>query len=309
MNLYYYRDPIGNFGDDLNPWIFGKLLPNFFDLEKINTSTDKIFVGIGTLLNKNIPKSPLKVVFGSGVGYGAAPNVHNDKYDIYCVRGPLSAAALTIPKRMAITDGALIMMNLSYPMIKQIKSKVSFMPHRRSAEAGDWKIICQLAGLNYIDPRYNVERCLNEIRSSRILITEAMHGAIVADIFRIPWIPIQSYSHILGFKWRDWCESISVPYKPFQLPSIYRAKYFHDIEKWYYGSMNSRYMKIKFKLYKIAGALYARMTFSSRQGKIVKILSKFSDRDAFLSKKSTLATKNEEISEKFNKFKKKYCRL
>jgi succinoglycan biosynthesis protein ExoV len=41
-----------------------------------------------------------------------------------------------------------------------------------------------------------------------------MHGAIIADYFRTPWIPVKISRKILDFKWHDWCESIDVQYEP-----------------------------------------------------------------------------------------------
>ncbi|HRG56916.1 MAG TPA: hypothetical protein PLG56_12795, partial [Lacunisphaera sp.] len=64
MKLYYYRDPIGNFGDDLNPWIWTSLLPEILD------GDDKeLFLGIGTVINSAVPAAPRKLVFGAGLGY------------------------------------------------------------------------------------------------------------------------------------------------------------------------------------------------------------------------------------------------
>ena len=31
MKLFYYKDPTGNFGDDLNPWIWYSLAPELFN--------------------------------------------------------------------------------------------------------------------------------------------------------------------------------------------------------------------------------------------------------------------------------------
>ena len=65
MQLYYFKDRHGNFGDDLNPWLWGQLLP-----EVLRGPSDELFVGIGTLLNHRLPAAPIKHVFGSGHGYG-----------------------------------------------------------------------------------------------------------------------------------------------------------------------------------------------------------------------------------------------
>jgi hypothetical protein len=61
MRLHYYKDPHGNFGDDLNPWLWSKLIPDLLD-----DDGRTLFVGIGTILRREIPRGPGKVVFGSG---------------------------------------------------------------------------------------------------------------------------------------------------------------------------------------------------------------------------------------------------
>ncbi len=58
MKLYYYKDVIGNFGDDLNSWLWDALIPDFFDQdESIRMS------GIGTIINTAMPKADKWVVF------------------------------------------------------------------------------------------------------------------------------------------------------------------------------------------------------------------------------------------------------
>jgi succinoglycan biosynthesis protein ExoV len=41
-----------------------------------------------------------------------------------------------------------------------------------------------------------------------------MHGAIVADALRVPWVPIVTSPRILKLKWQDWCSSVNLPYQP-----------------------------------------------------------------------------------------------
>jgi succinoglycan biosynthesis protein ExoV len=48
-----------------------------------------------------------------------------------------------------------------------------------------------------------------------------MHAAIVADTFRIPWVPVVTNARINEFKWRDWTSSLDLEYAPERIPSIY----------------------------------------------------------------------------------------
>ncbi len=59
--LYYCKTPKGNFGDDLNLWLWPRLAPEVCD-EQDST----LFVGIGTILSHHIPAKPVKMVFGAG---------------------------------------------------------------------------------------------------------------------------------------------------------------------------------------------------------------------------------------------------
>jgi succinoglycan biosynthesis protein ExoV len=217
MKLYYYQDSVGNFGDDLNPWLWPQLLPGAFDRDD-----GVLFVGIGSLLSQKIPTPPLKVVFGTGVGAagvgaGQLPSI-DSRWRFGCVRGPLSAQALGLESKLAITDSAALIRTIALP--KESKCfDLSFMPHHKSARSANWKLYCKLAGINYIDPSASVHETLQSIQRSKIVLAEAMHGAIVSDALRVPWIPIRLYDHILEFKWQDWCQSLGLAYKPVTLNS------------------------------------------------------------------------------------------
>ncbi|MEM9923595.1 MAG: polysaccharide pyruvyl transferase family protein [Cyanobacteria bacterium P01_D01_bin.50] len=219
MELYYFRFPNGttNFGDDLNPWLWEKLLPDVFDGDN-----KSIFVGIGTLLNKGLPKANKTAVFGSGVGYGGGglPTI-DESWKIYCVRGPLSAKKLGIAPELAVTDGAALIRRVYKPSTEK-RTKFAYMPHIRLAIEGDtaWKDICEEAGISYIDPRWTTETVLSAICQTEVLLTEAMHGAIIADALRVPWVPVVTSTLILPFKWQDWCSTVGLEYEPkFLMPS------------------------------------------------------------------------------------------
>ena len=71
-----------------------------------------------------------------------------------------------------------------------------------------------------IDPRRPVEEVISDIKASKVLLAEAMHGAIVADALRVPWIPIRAHRRHHDFKWHDWCASMSIRYDPHKLPNL-----------------------------------------------------------------------------------------
>ena len=219
MKLYYYNDGRGNVGDDLNPWLWNKLIPTLFDEDE-----RELFLGMGTLLNDKVPAEPRKLVFGSGIGYGFGPPEIDAKWKFYCVRGPLTARALGLPLEYGITDPAALVATLGIEKPAQ-DGGVAYMPHHISAWAADWRSISEKVGVRYIDPRWDVDRVLREIGRSSVLISEAMHGAILADTLRVPWVAVSCYGHILESKWLDWCSSLSVDYAPARLPGIWNADF------------------------------------------------------------------------------------
>ena len=82
------------------------------------------------------------------------------------------------------------------------------MPHWGSAANGEWSQACRLAGIYYIDPCASIEQVLEDIISSALVITESMHGAIVSDALRIPWIPIEPILTEHRMKWFDWASAL-----------------------------------------------------------------------------------------------------
>jgi succinoglycan biosynthesis protein ExoV len=99
------------------------------------------------------------------------------------------------------------------------KYKVSLMPHFRSVKLFNWEKLCKKLGWHYISPCCgveNIEQTLREIAESEKIISEAMHGAILADIFRVPWARFVYNTYyaertdISEFKWNDWLYSIGL---------------------------------------------------------------------------------------------------
>ena len=213
--LYYCKTTNGNFGDDLNLWLWPRLAPEVCD-ERDST----LFVGIGTILSHHIPTQPVKMVFGAGCWKtGPLPKI-DGRWQFFCVRGPLTAARLKLNPGLALVDPAILVRRFSNRPAGS-KYPVSFMPHLQSMPHADWEALCARIGFHCIDPRSGVERILEELQKTELLLAEAMHGAIVADALRVPWIPVRMYSRFAEFKWQDWCQSIRVPLEITDVPPIY----------------------------------------------------------------------------------------
>jgi Polysaccharide pyruvyl transferase len=207
MKLYYYRSTAPNFGDDLNNVLMPMVFPGFFDEDDLT-----LFLAIGSVLFDHHPPSALKVVFGSGYGqYTAAPRL-DDRWKVYCVRGPLTAEALGLDARLVAADAAVL---VNRHMMKAVPKRFSFsyIPHWQSLRRGDWPKACQLANIEFIDPRWPVERIIEMIQASTTVITEAMHGAIVADALRVPWVPVLPFHRSHRFKWSDWAAALKIDLK------------------------------------------------------------------------------------------------
>ncbi len=214
MKLHYFTDA-PNFGDALNPWLWPQLLGDALD-----DDPSTILLGIGTILTDRVPPAAAYHVLGSGAGYHRTPFL-DARWHIHAVRGPLTATALGLPAETAATDAAYLLRTVPLPDPRPGPA-IGFMPHFRAMPHTPWPRLCERAGLRYIDPLGPVQDCIAAIRGCTCLIAEAMHGAIVADACRVPWLPVVTGGHILDFKWRDWLLSVELEYRPLRIASLRR---------------------------------------------------------------------------------------
>jgi succinoglycan biosynthesis protein ExoV len=223
MHITFYRDPHGNFGDDLNEMLWPRVLP-----AELWTMEDVVLVGVGSLLNAphfgKVETAGKRVfVLGTGAAYGALPEGWRD-WNILAVRGPLTAALLDRPET-AVTDGAALLATVpeAAPAAPR-RDSILFMPHHRTLVNSHWPEVARRAGIEYVDPRWSTDQVFEAYGRAKLVIAEAMHGAIVADTLRIPWIPLVMSPEISVFKWRDWLSSVELPYRPHFLPPSARLE-------------------------------------------------------------------------------------
>jgi succinoglycan biosynthesis protein ExoV len=215
MRLFYYK-ATRNFGDHMNGWLWPALLPGMVD-----SSWDRALVGIGSLIKSDLNKVPgQKIIFGTGSGYGPMPFPEDvASWKIYCVRGPLTAQALRLPPNLAVGDAAWLIDELPQFKYKPVTpSGAIFIPHWETDLYANWRQPCEMAGITYVTPMMDSQRIMSVIAGAKLALVESLHGAILADYYRVPWVPMATEDRILSFKWLDFCVGLGLPYKPLRMP-------------------------------------------------------------------------------------------
>src|SRR5580658_4868650 len=108
MKIHLVKQVGGNFGDELNRWLWPELLGDV----SCDAHDDVLFVGIGTILDQTLPSARVTIVFGTGAGYTSVPRdiaPYSARWRIYGVRGPLTARALKLDQRFVMTDPAILL--------------------------------------------------------------------------------------------------------------------------------------------------------------------------------------------------------
>ena len=311
MRLNYFMGK--NFGDALNPIIFNKLLPNFF-----NDDSSVDFFGIGSIIGFDMVKearrlgidfaeeAKQKIIFSSGFtsAYATLPEI-NHSYDIVCVRGPLTANALKIKNNLAVTDGAALLREFNFPTPKK-QYKVSFMPHWESEMKYPWEKLCQEAGVHYVSPTTEPMQVIEDILKSEMVIAEAMHFAIVADTLRVPWIPVKAYQTIDNFKWNDWTLSLSMVYDTTMLKPLFNNHNYisHSFRK----KVNNK-LKLPHAVFDIFAKGYMSYQESFLRSATVNQFKNFAKAKSYLSKDSVFNEKVDTLLEKLEMVKHKYEKI
>ena len=221
MKPFHWKCDPGNFGDDLNLWLWDELIPGFRQQHP-----QVLLVGVGTVLKCGLmPDDMKKLVVGSGVGYGPPPDVSGRRdWDVRCVRGPLTAELLGLDPALAVTDPAVLVSDM--PEFKNLPktNEVLFVPHWQSAVHGVWPAVAKAAGLGYMNPCRESKTVIRAIAQSKLVIAESMHAAIIADALRVPWIAVKTPHDFHNFKWQDWTASLELTYRPQRIPTSTRAE-------------------------------------------------------------------------------------
>lgn len=196
---YYIRWGGNNFGDNLNNIIFESLgVKNCLYYRKdLQIPDEPTYLGLGTILGKRLYK-PVKIL-GSGSGQEGLKCNH----DYIFVRGKLTCKFLGIDEKFGKGDTAYFLKNWIQEKAAIVKKyEIGVIPHH--------KTIIQNDNLHIISPTLPVDEFVKKASQCKILLCEAMHGAICADILRIPFAPIEISNPLYYFKWNDWASVLDL---------------------------------------------------------------------------------------------------
>lgn len=277
MILYWCKTNPKNVGDVLNVWLWRRLIPELESLDPSGT-----LFGIGSILDARLNSPGPKYILGSG----ARSNNHGIRSEtdlkIFSLRGPLTAKALNVPTKLAATDPASIIIRLYEN--KPRGSDIGIIPYFSSSQK-TWSKIAENLGYRFISPHLETEEFLSQLMRCNFVITEAMHGAILADSLRIPFFPIQANSVALEgntnyFKWKDWSESLNLNLSSVTLPPLW------SIDE----DSNNPFIKLKKSI---------KMNWIEK-----KIKSIVLGRNRFLSSESVLNKKLDQLEDAIYRFRK-----
>lgn len=221
VELIYFKSTVPNFGDDLNPVVWPVLRPDLFEKED-----GRGFVGIGTIIGRKFNENLNLTVFSSGTGYDTVNAWSHRKVKYVCVRGPLSAKLLKLDPRTAITDGAIVLPHVpGFPEKAKGGGRPLIIPHWESFHAPGWDEVARLTGFNLLDPRNEPHFVAETIASASLVLTESLHGAILADLYGVPWSVFIASKNFSVYKWVDWAQSLERTFRATIIPAPHASLY------------------------------------------------------------------------------------
>jgi succinoglycan biosynthesis protein ExoV len=142
--LCFHKSDPPNVGDDLNSWLWPRLMPDLFD-----ETSGTAFVGIGSILDCRFDGFSRKIVFGAGARSPSTVPTLDDTWHVAFVRGPLTAKALQLGDRYAVSDPALMLARY-FKRTTDARS-IGIVPYFRS-NALTWQRVADAIGAVVVPP-------------------------------------------------------------------------------------------------------------------------------------------------------------
>lgn len=191
-----------NFGDDINPTFFRAISG-----QPMRFAPDRRLphlLGAGSILAKATPAS---VVCGSGFleppGGGFATPA-----EVVAVRGECSQVALGCRADVALGDPLVLVGDVT-PTVEK-RHRFGLVPHVLSI--AEWRAR-NTHGLHLIDPGHEPWSVIGQIAACETILSQSLHGLIVADALGIPNVWIAPSDGMVGgrFKFDDYFSTLDHP--------------------------------------------------------------------------------------------------
>jgi hypothetical protein len=191
-----------NFGDDINPayweWLGGR--PVRFASDR----TRPHLLGIGSILDRASSNS---IVVGSGFLRPEDRATHKP-LAVIALRGELSFNALGDAEDALLGD-PLVLCDRFVPRTAK-RFRLAWVPHVTSIDAARGR-----AGreIHVIDPTGDPWQVIVDIAASELVMSQSLHGLIIADAFAIPNLWIAPSPAMIGgrFKFDDYFSTLDAP--------------------------------------------------------------------------------------------------
>lgn len=214
--LTWHKDAKANFGDDLNPYLYEKIVGKAPMYIPLNNGGER-FMAIGSIISA---ANTGTIVWGSGAMFDN--NRLSGQPIIKAVRGPLTrniviASGIKCPE--VYGDPALLLPRYYNPKTEK-KYKVGLIPHYVDHNTIDIK---EDNTAIKISIGTNIEEFINVVTSCECIVSSSLHGLIIADAYGIPcrWAEMSSNVAGNGFKFKDYFQSIGVtPYAALNLRDV-----------------------------------------------------------------------------------------
>jgi hypothetical protein len=208
-SLYWWRGNDYNFGDEITPWLFGKMCDLFQD-RPCNISSEKktVVLAVGSIMRLSSQKT---VVWGSGIRNIDQSDFSRAK-QYFAVRGPFTRNRLltlgySCPPIYG--DPGLLLPRYYTPAVKK-KFKLGIIPH--ISEYDDLKkAYSKFPEVNIISLKTgNIEKVVDEICKCESTLSTSLHGIITSIAYGIPTRWLKYSNRITGddIKFYDFFSSL-----------------------------------------------------------------------------------------------------
>jgi pyruvyltransferase len=222
-----------NFGDDINPDIFGLISGRTVRLQTARNHPH--FLGMGSILEKATADS---TVIGSGfLRRPEAPFPVSARY--IAVRGRLSREHIRAEGPVLLGD-PMVLLDRVFKPVGRKTYPMGMVPH--VSEVSSLRRLCP-QGVKVIDPADTPWKVIEAIASCERIMSQSLHGLIVADALDIPNLWLAPSVSMAGgdFKFLDYfstLDSAKLPHAPTKEllasppPEFSTGRYLHDKDEY-----------------------------------------------------------------------------